>query len=66
MASNLPKKNRPDYVASIDKLVEGFTKNAAAVQQLVLGGTTVTNAEIVSKLSARVTQSKAVATTHAG
>ena len=65
MAPNLPKKNRPDYLASIEKLVEGFNKHPAEVPQLVIGGIVVKNADIIAKLDARVAQAKVVGTTNA-
>ncbi len=65
MAPNLPKKNRPNYLANLEKLVEGFTLHAADVQQLIIGGAVVKSADIVAKLDARVAQAKVVGTTNA-
>jgi hypothetical protein len=65
MASNLPKKNRPDYLANIAKLAEGFREHSADIPQLVVGGTVSTNAQIVARLNGRIDQAKIVGTTYA-
>ena len=65
MAANLPPKNRQAYVANVEKLADGFTKHGSLIPQIVIANTTTTPAEVVTKLEARVTQAKAVDTTHA-
>ncbi|MGH7436607.1 MAG: hypothetical protein ACRENE_13115 [Polyangiaceae bacterium] len=66
MASNTPKKgNRPMALLGNEKLVEGFTKHANEIPQLLIAGTAMKLADITAKVQARIAIAEAVATTHA-
>jgi hypothetical protein len=66
MASNTPKKgNRPVALLAYEKLVEGLTKHANEIPQLLIAGTTMKFADITAKVQARIAIAQAVATTHA-
>jgi hypothetical protein len=63
--ANTTKKNRLDATVADQKLIDGLTKNAAAIPSIVLAGTTVTTKDIVTTLQARVDSAKAVLSTRA-
>jgi hypothetical protein len=65
MASNVPKKNRTNQIDALQKLIDGLTKHAQAIPQLVIGGTTMTTNDVIAKLQARETQAKTVSTSRA-
>jgi hypothetical protein len=66
MASNTPKKgNRPNNLLAYEKLVEGLTKHASEIPQLLIAGTTMKLGDLTSKIQARIAIAEAVETTHA-
>lgn len=66
MASNVPKKgNRTNELDALQKLSDGLGKHAAALQQVVIAGSSMTQGDVVAKLQARIAVAKYVKTTHA-
>jgi hypothetical protein len=66
MASNVPKKgNRPNEIAAFQKLADGLNKHESTLSQVVIAGTSMSTADVIAKVQARLTIAKAVATTHA-
>jgi hypothetical protein len=65
MGINTPKKNRPDESAADQKLIDGLTKNGAAIPAIVISGTSVTTKDIIATLQARIASANAVLSTRA-
>jgi hypothetical protein len=63
--ANTPKKNRLDETAADQKLVDGLNKNGGAIPAIVIGGTSVTNKDIVTTLQARIDAANNVLSTRA-
>ncbi len=65
MGSNTPKPNRPDRLASLQKLIDGVNKHASAIPSLMILGAAMTPAQIVTAVQAIVATAQVVTTTRA-
>ena len=65
MASNSPKKNRPEQSAAEQKLIDGFNKHAQTITSFVIAGATMQAKDIISNLQALIASATTVQTTRA-
>jgi hypothetical protein len=65
MASNSPKKNRPEQSAAEQKLIDGFNKHAQTITSFVIAGATMQTKDIISNLQALIASATTVQTTRA-
>jgi hypothetical protein len=60
MASNTPKKNRTDQIASEQKLSDGLSKHAQTITSIVIGGTAMTTKDIIATLQTLIASANTV------
>jgi hypothetical protein len=60
MASNTPKKNRTDQIASEQKLSDGLNKHAQTITSIVIGGTAMTTKDIIATLQTLIASANTV------
>ena len=60
MASNTPKKNRTDQMASEQKLSDGLNKHAQTITSIVIGGTAMTTKDIIATLQTLIASANTV------
>src|SRR5450755_365475 len=60
MGINTPKNNRIDETAADQHLIDGFTKHAATITTMAIGGASLPTKDIIATLQSRIDSTKAV------
>ena len=65
MGINTPKNNRIDETAADQHLIDGFTRHAATITTMAIGGASLPTKDIIATLQSRIDSTKTVLSTRA-